>query len=111
MKRVPLLSLVVAGIAALASPTSGIAADDAAPHPVIELRQYKIVPGKRDTMIALFEREFVESQEKLGMRLVGQFRDRDDPSRFTPQAVTYASRALSWDKLDPTLQSFAKMPG
>jgi hypothetical protein len=83
MKRVPFLSLAVAGIATLASPAPGIAADDVAPHPVIELRQYKIVPGKRDTMIALFEREFVESQEELGMRLVGQFRDRDDPSRFT----------------------------
>ena len=87
MKRVPLLSLAAAGAAALATPAPGGAADvvvgGAAPHPVIELRQYKIVPGKRDTMIALFEREFVESQEKLGMRLVGQFRDRDDPSRFT----------------------------
>jgi len=83
MKRVPLLSLVVAGVAVLAAPAPVIAADDTAPHPVIELRQYKIVPGKRDAMIALFEREFIESQEKLGMRLVGQFRDRDDPSRFT----------------------------
>ena len=35
----------------------------------------------------------------------------DDPSQFKPQAVTYASRGLGWDKLDPTLQSFAKMPG
>lgn len=34
----------------------------------------------------------------------------DDPSRFRPQAVTYASRALSWDKLDPSLQAFEKMP-
>jgi hypothetical protein len=83
MKRVPLLSLAAAGAAALVTPAPGLAADDAPPHPVIELRQYKIVPCKRDTMIALFEREFVESQEKLGMRLVGQFRDRDDPSRFT----------------------------
>lgn len=83
MKRVPFLSLAAAGIAALATAAPGIASDDAAAHPVIELRQYKIVPGKRDAMIALFEREFVESQEKLGMRLVGQFRDRDDPNRFT----------------------------
>ena len=52
-------------------------------HPVIELRQYKIVRGQRDAMIALFEREFVDSQEALGMRLIGQFRDRDDPGRFT----------------------------
>jgi hypothetical protein len=35
----------------------------------------------------------------------------DDPGRFKPQAVTYAARGLAWDKLDPALQSFAKMPG
>lgn len=52
-------------------------------HPVLELRQYKIVAGKREAMIALFEREFVETQEAVGMRLLGQFRDLDDPDRFT----------------------------
>jgi hypothetical protein len=35
----------------------------------------------------------------------------DDPGRFKPHAVTYASRALAWDRLDPALQGFAKMPG
>ena len=55
----------------------------AASHPVLELRQYKIVHGRRDELIALFDREFVESQEACGMRLIGQFRDLDDPDRFT----------------------------
>lgn len=50
---------------------------------VLELRQYKIVPGKRDEMIELFDARFIESQEDLGMRLLGQFRDLDDPNRFT----------------------------
>ena len=36
----------------------------------------------RDVLIELFEREFVESQEALGMTLVGQFSDLDDPNRF-----------------------------
>jgi hypothetical protein len=49
---------------------------------VIELRQYTLYPGKRDVLIDLFEREFVESQEALGMQLVGQFRDLDNPDRF-----------------------------
>jgi quinol monooxygenase YgiN len=53
------------------------------PHNVLELRQYKVVPGRRDDMIDVFERWFVESQEAEGMRLVGQFRDLDDPNRFT----------------------------
>jgi hypothetical protein len=34
----------------------------------------------------------------------------DDPGRFQPQAVTYASRAHGWDKLDPALPAFAAMP-
>jgi hypothetical protein len=53
------------------------------PDAVLELRQYKIVPGRRDGMIDVFERWFIESQEAVGMRLVGQFRDRNDQSRFT----------------------------
>lgn len=51
-------------------------------HPVIELRQYKIVAHKRDAMAALFDRLFVESQEVLGATIYGQFRDLDDPDRF-----------------------------
>ena len=50
---------------------------------VLELRQYRLVEGRRDAFIDLFEREFVETQEAEGMRLVGQFRDADDPRRFT----------------------------
>lgn len=50
--------------------------------PVVELRQYRLHPGKRDVLIELFDREFIESQEELGMEVVGQFRDLDDPNRF-----------------------------
>ena len=50
--------------------------------PVVELRQYALHPGRRDELIALFEREFVESQEATGMTLLGQFRDLDAPDRF-----------------------------
>lgn len=53
-----------------------------APQPVLELRQYKMLPGKRDTLIALFEDAFIESQEDLGIRLVGQFRALHDANRF-----------------------------
>lgn len=59
--------------------TTSCAAADCA---VVELRQYTLHPGRRDTLIELFEREFVESQEVCGMRLLGQFRDLDDPDRF-----------------------------
>src|SRR5213083_1914691 len=50
--------------------------------PVIELRQYTLVPGKREKLIALFEQEFIESQESTGMIVVGQFRDLNNPDRF-----------------------------
>ena len=34
----------------------------------------------------------------------------DDPNAVTPQMIVYASRAPSWDKMDPALPSFAEMP-
>ncbi len=43
--------------------------------PVVELRQYTLHPGKRDVLIDLFDREFLETQEEVGMRIIGQFRD------------------------------------
>jgi len=49
---------------------------------VVELRQYTLRPGQREILIELFDREFVESQEAVGMAIVGQFRDLDDPDRF-----------------------------
>jgi quinol monooxygenase YgiN len=49
---------------------------------VVELRQYTLRPGQRDVLIDLFDREFVETQEDVGIRVVGQFRDEDDPDRF-----------------------------
>jgi quinol monooxygenase YgiN len=50
--------------------------------PVVELRQYTLVPGQRETLIALFEREFIETQEATGMIVMGQFRDLNNPDRF-----------------------------
>src|SRR4051812_37291441 len=47
-----------------------------------ELRQYTMVPGQRDTLVELFDRAFVESQEAVGIRVIGQFRDLDRPDRF-----------------------------
>jgi hypothetical protein len=57
-------------------------APDINSSPIVELRQYTLHPGKRDVLIDLFDREFIESQEALGMSVIGQFRDLDDPDRF-----------------------------
>jgi len=49
---------------------------------VVELRQYTLHGGRRDELIELFEREFIEPQEAVGARVLGTFRDLDDPDRF-----------------------------
>ena len=49
---------------------------------VLELRQYTLHPGRRDDLIDLFDREFVEPQDEVGAQVLGQFRDRDDQDRF-----------------------------
>jgi NIPSNAP len=50
--------------------------------PVVELRQYLLHRGRRDELIALFDREFVETQEAVGIRVLGQFRDVDRVNHF-----------------------------
>ena len=62
------------------------------PNAIVELRQYTLHPQQREVLIDLFDREFVETQEALGMRVLGQFRDLDRPDQFV------------W------LRSFADMP-
>lgn len=34
----------------------------------------------------------------------------DDPARFKPQFVTYAIRGHAWDRVDPALRKFERMP-
>ena len=34
----------------------------------------------------------------------------DEPARYRPQAVTYAMRGHDWDRVDPALTRFEKMP-
>ena len=49
---------------------------------IVELRQYLLKRGRRDELVELFEREFVESQEAVGIRVIGQFRDVDRVNHF-----------------------------
>ncbi|HST64946.1 MAG TPA: NIPSNAP family protein [Mycobacteriales bacterium] len=50
--------------------------------PVVELRRYTLVPGRRDEMIDVFERHLMESQQDTGMYVLGTFRDLDRPDHF-----------------------------
>lgn len=50
--------------------------------PIVELRQYDLHPGTRDTLIDIFDTHFIEGQEVEGMTVIGQFRDLDNPDSF-----------------------------
>jgi hypothetical protein len=50
--------------------------------PILELRQYLLRQGRRDELIELFDRELVETQEDVGARIIGQFRDLDRVNNF-----------------------------
>jgi hypothetical protein len=82
MNRRTLLS--TAPILALATQVKAAPEDRPMPTccPIVELRQYTLHAGRRDMLIDLFEREFVETQEAVGIRVIGTFRDLDDPNRF-----------------------------
>jgi hypothetical protein len=51
-------------------------------------------------LINLFDREFVESQEALGMKIISQFRDLDNPNRFVWLRgfldMPFRAQARSW---------------
>jgi quinol monooxygenase YgiN len=68
-------------------------------HRVYELRNYTMQPGQRDVLIEIFERDFIESQEALGARVVATFRNLDDPNRFVwiRSFETVATRAAALD--------------
>lgn len=57
-------------------------ASPARPAGIVELRQYTLRPGTRADLVALFERELIEPQEAVGMRVGGVFHDRGDADRF-----------------------------
>jgi hypothetical protein len=49
---------------------------------VVELRQYTLHPGGRDTLIEVFMRHLVDGQEAVGMRILGVYHDLDRADRF-----------------------------
>ncbi|MFJ3339498.1 NIPSNAP family protein [Streptomyces sp. NPDC086766] len=49
---------------------------------IVEFRQYTLHPGTRETLIELFEREFMTGQQAAGVTVGGRFRDLEDPNRF-----------------------------
>ena len=70
------------GLLSLGFGSAHATGEDSTCCPILELRQYTLRPGQRDVLIELFDREFIETQEAEGMRILGQFRDLDNPDRF-----------------------------
>src|SRR5216110_3855167 len=84
---------------AVAEPNSECLKEEQLCCPIVELRQYTLHPGKRDVLIELFDQEFIEPQEALGITVIGQFRDLDHPDRFVWlrgfRDMTLRAKALS----------------
>lgn len=91
------LTVIAASMTMIAAAAGAQQATVPPDHKVIELRQYKLTPGAQDQFIPLFDKQFVETQEAVGMRLIGQFHDHDRPDRFT------------WIREFPNMTARAKM--
>lgn len=63
-------------------PSNALATSSRLASPVVELRQYTLKPGKRDTLIDIFDTHLITGQEDAGMTIIGQFRDLDRPDLF-----------------------------
>jgi NIPSNAP len=49
---------------------------------IIDVRDYRVAPGRRDDLVRRCETLIFDEQERLGARFVGAFCDADDPDRF-----------------------------
>lgn len=63
-------------------PLNAVPKSDLLASPVVELRQYTLKPGRRETLIGIFDGHLIEGQESAGMTIIGQFRDLDRPDMF-----------------------------
>jgi hypothetical protein len=49
---------------------------------IVEVRSYRIKPGKRDEFIKLFEARAVAAMRSYGMQVTGPFLDVENPNKF-----------------------------
>ncbi len=66
---------------------------------IYEFRDYTLRPSQRDTLIELFEREFIEPQDALGAHVRATFRDLDNPDRFV-WIRSFANAEMRYAALD-----------
>ncbi len=74
------------GILAMVLAAGALAAQAASSDPgysnFLELRVYTTQEGQRDRFLEYFEEHYLESQEVVGMRIWGEFRDLVNPTQF-----------------------------
>ena len=49
---------------------------------IVEVRSYRITPGKRDEFIDLFKKRAIPALQSHGMKIVGPFVDLENPNKF-----------------------------
>ena len=49
---------------------------------IVEVRSYRIKPGKREEFIRLFESRAISAQRSYGMKVTGPFLDVENPNKF-----------------------------
>jgi NIPSNAP len=49
---------------------------------IIEMRTYKIKPGKRAEFLEIFQAKSVPAHQKIGMKILGPFLSVEDPDTF-----------------------------
>ena len=49
---------------------------------IVEVRSYRIKPGKREEFIRLFETRAVPAQRTFGMNVIGPLLDVENPNKF-----------------------------
>ena len=49
---------------------------------IVEVRSYRIKPGKREEFIRMFETRSVPAQHSHGIKIIGPFLDVENPNKF-----------------------------
>jgi hypothetical protein len=49
---------------------------------IIEMRTYKIKPGRRSTFLDIFRAKSIPAHQEIGMRICGPFLSIEDPDSF-----------------------------
>lgn len=49
---------------------------------IVEVRSYRIKPGKREEFIRMFETRAVPAQHSHGIKIIGPFLDVENPNKF-----------------------------